>query len=343
MSLAAASAIGAPARTESGLAAVPLVTMNTSCRNCATSLSASMHYCPNCGQETATHPPSAGEFVHEFVGHYVAFEGALWRTLGLLLFIPGELTKRYLAGQKRRYVLPLRLYLTVSLLFFLVVNVFGVDGLVRVNSSTSTSTSTNPNANTAAVATTEPAVKVPKRDNIKVNTKLADGVGMMFGESNMNKPLLTLINCTGSSLQCDQFREHMKSKYGDATLGVALGRIKDRVFSYAPYAMFALLPLFALLTKLLYWRRGMYYGEHLVYAFHVHSFAFLALIAQAQLPEVIGQLVAFAAMLYFAIAMQRVFAGRWWATALRYATISFVYPLLLLTAITVTLALAIFL
>ena len=56
----------------------------------------------------------AGEFLHEFVGHYVALEGTLWRTLGLLLRHPGRLTREYLDGRRRRYVLPLRLYLTAS-------------------------------------------------------------------------------------------------------------------------------------------------------------------------------------------------------------------------------------
>ncbi|MEO8936515.1 MAG: hypothetical protein ABI277_01960, partial [Burkholderiaceae bacterium] len=48
------------------------------CRNCG-SLAEQVH-CPVCGQLTALHPPSVGEFVQEFLGHYVAFEGPLWRT-----------------------------------------------------------------------------------------------------------------------------------------------------------------------------------------------------------------------------------------------------------------------
>ncbi|HET7795411.1 MAG TPA: DUF3667 domain-containing protein, partial [Rhizobacter sp.] len=73
------------------------------CRNCGTL--APLNYCAECGQETALHPPTFGEFVHEFISHYVALEGALWRTLGLLLARPGRLTHEYLAGRRRRYVL----------------------------------------------------------------------------------------------------------------------------------------------------------------------------------------------------------------------------------------------
>ncbi|MBW8760397.1 MAG: hypothetical protein JF586_22645, partial [Burkholderiales bacterium] len=57
------------------------------CRNCG--IQAPLKFCPECGQETTLHPPTLGEFLHEFVGHYVALEGALWRTLRMLVTRPG--------------------------------------------------------------------------------------------------------------------------------------------------------------------------------------------------------------------------------------------------------------
>jgi hypothetical protein len=97
------------------------------CQNCSAQLPQTphAHYCPQCGQETHLHPPSLLEFLHEFLGHYVALEGALWRTLRALLLQPGKLTQEYLAGRRRRYVLPLRLYLSASFCFFLLVKVGG--------------------------------------------------------------------------------------------------------------------------------------------------------------------------------------------------------------------------
>ena len=93
------------------------------CRNCGAVPLAQTplpRFCAQCGQERTLHPPTVIEFVHEFVGHYVALEGPLWRTLGLLVARPGRLTREYLAGRRRRYVLPLRLYLSASFLFFVV-------------------------------------------------------------------------------------------------------------------------------------------------------------------------------------------------------------------------------
>lgn len=102
----------------------------TNCPNCGAGLAVDPHprLYPLCGQETRLHPPSFGDFVHGFVSHYVALEGSIWRTLGALLLRPGQLTLEYLAGRRRRYLPPLRVYLSASFLFFLVVGLFGVGG-----------------------------------------------------------------------------------------------------------------------------------------------------------------------------------------------------------------------
>src|SRR6187455_1570959 len=94
----------------------------TSCLNCGSAFGAMRpRYCPDCGQETNVKPPTLREFAQQFGGSYIAAEGALWRTLKLLLFKPGEITRQYLAGRRRHYVLPLRLYLTISLVVLLLI------------------------------------------------------------------------------------------------------------------------------------------------------------------------------------------------------------------------------
>ena len=92
------------------------------CRNCGTPIDS--RFCPSCGQATALHPPTVREFVHEVIAHNVALEGALWRTLVALLWHPGRLTVDYFAGRRARYIAPLRLYLTFSLILF----AFGMSG-----------------------------------------------------------------------------------------------------------------------------------------------------------------------------------------------------------------------
>ena len=307
--------------------------MSVYCRNCSLFLGATPgNYCSTCGQDTAAHPPSAWEFLHEFIGHYVAFEGKLARTLALLLFRPGELTRRYLAGKKNSYVLPLRLYLTASIVFFLVVKIFGAGNLVNSNAA-------GPDTYPAISLTGQPVdIKKPLRAT-------QGGLPIITGTSDaklLKQPFLGSIECSFASAQCEKVKAFLKDKYQDMTLLQAGRQVRDRAVSLAPYAMFFCLPLFALFTLILYWKRKMYYGEHLIYAMHVHAFAFLLLLAIAVTPHSVSEWLYLVGGVYFWMAMRRVFGGRWLPTFLRYGVIAFLYPMLLILVIGVTMVTAVF-
>jgi hypothetical protein len=258
------------------------------CRNCGAP--AGGKYCPECGQDTAPHPPSAREFLHEFAAHYVAIEGSLWITLRKLL-VPGALTLDYFAGRKRRYVHPLRLYLTASVVFFLVAKVFLPSGDAHLA----------PEGKTA---------------NHSVGT----------------------FQCDEGDAFCKHVAQRFRERFGAKTRTQAVDYVMERLVSLFPYAMFVLLPVFALLTRAVYWNRPYNYGEHLVFALHVHAFAFFvgALVAPFGMPI----LWTVPAAVYLSAAMGKVFGGRRWPSILR-AVFVFVTYFLLLAAAIVALVVAI--
>lgn len=87
------------------------------CSNCETKLTGPV--CHSCGQTAdGFHRPVWELFAEVFDGLF-GVEGRLWRTVPPLMFQPGKLTLKYLSGARARYVLPFRLYLTASVLFFL--------------------------------------------------------------------------------------------------------------------------------------------------------------------------------------------------------------------------------
>src|SRR5581483_11717133 len=86
------------------------------CGDCGTAFSG--NYCPNCGQEARIALPRVGEFLREMLDETVGISGRLPRTLYTLLFKPARLTIDYLAGRRQRYVRPMRLYLSVSVVYF---------------------------------------------------------------------------------------------------------------------------------------------------------------------------------------------------------------------------------
>jgi hypothetical protein len=104
--------------------------MNASgnCRNCGVGLSG--RYCSNCGQAADVHVPSTLELVHEVLEGLTHSDSRLWLTLQCLLFKPGRLTQEFVAGRRAAYLPPFRLYLIMSVAFFLVASFSHIRGQV---------------------------------------------------------------------------------------------------------------------------------------------------------------------------------------------------------------------
>ncbi len=253
-------------------------------------------FCPGCGQESTVRPPKLGEFLQQFGGAYFATEGALWRTLKLLLLKPGELTRQYLAGRRKHYVLPLRLYLSVSLITLLLVRLAttGMDNVVKVDWDMS-------------------------KGEYSVFT-LGDGSGAGLKDG--------VYYCNGlPQWLCKRLERRMvadpKSLQREAT---ALG---ERAISNLGVAMFGLLPLFALCLKLVYLNRRLRYTEHLVFALHLHACWFILLALMLLDWPVLTGLAFMALPVYTWMAMRRVYGGRWWPLLLRSMLVSSVYGVML--------------
>jgi hypothetical protein len=92
-------------------------THETSCLNCGTTLTGP--YCVSCGQKAHLHRTLRG-FGHDLVHGVFHFDGKIWRTLPMLFWYPGELTRRYIHGERARFVSPLALFLFTVFLTFAV-------------------------------------------------------------------------------------------------------------------------------------------------------------------------------------------------------------------------------
>ena len=268
-----------------------------SCANCGSPFAVPLpRFCAVCGQESNLRPPRLGEFLQQFGGAYFATEGALWRTLRLLLFKPGELTRQYLAGRRKHYVLPLRLYLTISLITLLLVRLAGtgMDDLVKLDWDMS-------------------------NGEYSVFT-LGDGSGAGLKDG--------VYYCNGlPQWLCKRLERRLvadpKSLQREAT---ALG---ERAISNLGAAMFVLLPLFALCLKLVYLNRRLRYTEHLVFALHLHACWFIVLALMLLDWPVLTGLAFMVLPVYTWMAMRRVYGGRWWPLLLRSMLVSSVYMVML--------------
>lgn len=102
------------------------------CLNCGAPLSGA--FCGQCGQRAHLHR-TIGDVVHELVHGIIHFDGRFWKTLPMLLFRPGQLTRRYIEGQRARYIGPVPMFLMVVFLMFFALSFMSWnDEIVRVES-----------------------------------------------------------------------------------------------------------------------------------------------------------------------------------------------------------------
>lgn len=78
------------------------------CLNCGTAVRG--EYCHACGQAAHVHR-TLRSIGHDLLHGVFHFEGRIWRTVPMLFTRPGELTRRYIAGERVRFVSPLALFL----------------------------------------------------------------------------------------------------------------------------------------------------------------------------------------------------------------------------------------
>ena len=95
-----------------------MATIAATCLNCSAALDGP--YCSHCGQRAVPPTPEVHELLHDALEEFLHFDGKIVQTLRTLLTRPGALTVDIVAGRRARYIAPLRLYLTCSLIYFLI-------------------------------------------------------------------------------------------------------------------------------------------------------------------------------------------------------------------------------
>ena len=95
----------------------------SACLNCGAALDGA--YCRDCGQKSHVHR-SIGAIRHDLVHGVLHLAGKFWRTLPLLVWWPGELTRRYAHGERAKFVSPMAMFLFSIFLMFAVLSIYGL-------------------------------------------------------------------------------------------------------------------------------------------------------------------------------------------------------------------------
>lgn len=140
----------------------------THCLNCGAALAGP--FCNQCGQHAHVHR-TLGAFFHDFLHGVLHFEGKIWRTLPLLVWKPGDLTRRYIDGQRASYVSPIALFLFTVFLTFAVIsltgninpNIGGSKDLAKADREAASELSNLQQERTQAVANKQPTAKLDQQ------------------------------------------------------------------------------------------------------------------------------------------------------------------------------------
>lgn len=406
------------------------------CVNCGARLRG--RYCADCGQLDQPLRIPIHRFLAQSFSEFFGIDGRVWTTFGALLFKPGKLTAAFLAGHRRRYLRPLRVYLSATLVFFVLLALLDPVGRVRdvfdgdVESDSMVVVSAHLARVRADLADQPDRVVEAQREadflrnrlDSLARTTVPGGAGIGDGSVDSMRSALTravpdstyeetfeelVDDLEVADAELEDVRETVRERVAQGSLEVAilqalppdsLVRLEDvhaarsqiypqgnadinlpewairsesvRRLNTArtdadaadavtefvrdsvgkiPTVLFLILPVFALLLKLLYARRGWYYSEHLVFGLHTHAFAFVVFSAVALLaafgggagwsiiesksgrssnPGWLSRLVTLTIPLYFLVAQKRVYGQGWIKTIVKSLVLGTVYLFVLI-------------
>lgn len=97
------------------------------CLNCHKETVEDAKYCHHCGQQILGKKLRMNTFLHQFMNDYFTFDSKFFKSVIPLLIRPGHLTNEFLEGRRVSYITPLRLYIFISIVFFLLLGFSGAD------------------------------------------------------------------------------------------------------------------------------------------------------------------------------------------------------------------------
>jgi hypothetical protein len=281
------------------------------CLNCGEVLRG--QHCSHCGQRAKVRVLSLGALLRDLFGDLTEFDSRIWRTLRPLAMRPGTLTVEYLRGRRTHYSPPFRMYLVLSLLFFLLTSVSGNDpgnlmqfdvgndgegGASLTIGPNGDAPAPAPAAAPAAATATAPAPQldadrqqlieqvlkfVPAKDRERARQEVTQEIAGLTADEIAPIKRLADDPCGPENLKigfdADGAAVEAKARAACRKIvadGKGFGRA---VYENIPKMMFIFLPLIAMVMFVLYLGSGRYYVEHLLFFVHYHSFFFLAGIA----------------------------------------------------------------
>ena len=318
------------------------------CLNCGSYMRG--QYCAVCGQRSRSRLISLWELISDAFGDLLEIDSRLWHTLIPLLIRPGRLTYDYLQGRRARYMPPFRMYLVLSLLFF-VVAFFDPREDLSLFFEPEPEVTTEEKVSAAEQAEEEVSEKLDElsEKSVLIGVELSedpddedDGFNIRFnGDGELEES-----KCDVDASDVEDLPAWLQRRLTPERLQRICERTQidggraflDKLLDNIPAALIILLPLMAFVLKALYPLSRRYYVEHLLFFVHFHAFFFMILSLQILLmrlsawlhiPEALAILTvviaSFYVPVYLFMAMRRVYGQGRIITFIKYIGLVIAY------------------
>ena len=264
-------------------------------------------FCPNCEQEnTDTRKTFHHLFIHFFedLTHY---ENAFWPTIKNLIFKPAALTKEYLSGKRLTYLAPVRLYIFISFITFLIIALFSSQNEPLNYASKKETKISTKNKNFQSHShkkDSNPSQQIDTVDlekNFNFGYESVEQLDSIQKNAPKSEKLSDLNYWINKRIQLT--KEHNTNKE----------IIEKFINSYThnlPKVLFVLMPIFAFLLWLFHSKKRWYYFDHGIFTLHYFSFLLLLLLILFLINTAINSLIESSLLSFFQVIIN--FIGIGW-------------------------------
>ncbi|MDP6652027.1 MAG: DUF3667 domain-containing protein [Gammaproteobacteria bacterium] len=318
----------------------PLVAEESIYANCGYPLTG--NFCANCGQQDKEVRRPFLHFLNEMLRVMFELDGRAYRTVYYLLTKLGFLAREYFGGRRTSYTAPLRLFLIMSIGFFLLVSTVTSlqsmqSALVEDAPASAEETTTEASAalQDAGVDTDPEELRLlingdeASEEDIQELLDLISGIHLPFLSEETNQSMNRVIVAQSEA----NYQEVL-----DDPQGFFLDSLE-----YITFFMLLMMPLLALIQRLLFVFARHYYVEHLVLTLHNHAFIIFAfflsllvgMVEDLQLPIVsvafgyIGIALTFWMFMYLYLSLKVYFQRGYILTGIIFLTTSLIYSIVL--------------
>jgi hypothetical protein len=267
------------------------------------------------------------------------FDSRFHKSLIPLLFKPGFLSKEYNEGKRTTYLNPVRMYVFVSLLYFLSIllpsnYIFTSQDKTRIagvniSDKAFNLTTKAENDSLKKLNTTNTTIGL-MGFNLKIKTKNNE---LYSAKMIADSVVLIKANYADSSW-IDRISAVQSFKLSHIDSEVLNEQLGHGFYKNLPKMMFVLLPIFALLLKLIYIRRKVYFVDHAIFSIHFHCFVFINFLAQnifdfiSTFTFLIDAFLWIGLLIYLFIALKKVYAQSYLKTFLKYFSLLSLYSII---------------